>query len=93
MLHYRIGYPLWKSLARRGMPMSLRVDILRDHEAGVFVATSRDLRGLVVEAESLDVLAPELQHAVDSLVREYLKKAPKHRPVTQLQLGSDSVFA
>ena len=55
-----------------GGQMSLRIDLQRDDEAGVFVATSPDLRGLVVESPSLDVLVKDLTECVDMLMCETL---------------------
>lgn len=41
-----------------------------DPEAGVWVATSRDLRGLVTEAESVEVLRAKLPGMVLDLLEE-----------------------
>lgn len=65
---YRVGFPFWKFLARRGVPVSLRVEIMRDEEAGVYVARSRDLDGLVVEAKTLDDLRAEALSTADQLL-------------------------
>lgn len=46
----------------------LRIDVLRDNEAKVFVARSPDLRGLVAEAETLDDLVVNLHSAVNDLL-------------------------
>lgn len=64
----RMGAPLWRLGAWLGMPVTVRVDILRDEEAGVYVATSPDLRGLVVEAETLDELFAEVRSAAVELM-------------------------
>jgi predicted RNase H-like HicB family nuclease len=42
-----------------------------DSEAGVWVATSRDLRGLVTEAESIEALRAKLPGMVRDLLEEY----------------------
>lgn len=65
---YRVGFPFWKVLARHGVPVTLRVRITRDDEAGVYVASSPDLDGLVVEAKSLDELRTEALGAASVLL-------------------------
>jgi hypothetical protein len=78
---YRVGFPGWKIAARFGSSLLVKIDVLRDDEAGVFVATSRDLPGLVVEAKDMDQLFPEVYGCVDMLLSEQLKSAPKRRPI------------
>ena len=39
-----------------GVSLLIKVEIIHDNEANVYVATSPDLKGLVVEAETLDEL-------------------------------------
>lgn len=66
---YRMKWPgamLLSSLF--GMPLLVRVNVIRDDEAGVFVGTSDDLPGLVVEAESLDELAREVRELLPELM-------------------------
>lgn len=43
------------------------VDVTRDEEAGVYVATSPDVRGLVAEAPTFDELFQEVEAGVDEL--------------------------
>ena len=83
---YRIGYPFWKQAGRAGIPLVVRVDVLWDEEASVFVATSSDLRGLVCEAASLDDLAKEVNSAIDGLLSNIMRKKIPHQPVTDLRL-------
>ncbi len=78
---YRIGYPFWKLAARAGVPMLLRVEVIRDHDAGVFVATSSDLRGLVAEAKTADDLVRSVYDCIDMLLEAELHHAPKARPL------------
>ena len=56
---YRVGLPGWKIAAKYGVPVSLRVNIMQDLEANVYVAQSPDLEGLIVEAHTLDELKDE----------------------------------
>lgn len=74
---YRVGFPFWKLLARLGVPMLLRVEVLHDKEAGVFVARSPDLHGLVAEAASAEELFPAVYECADMLLEEALKQPPK----------------
>jgi len=83
---YRIGYPFWRTLGAAGVPLQLRVDILHDEEANVFVATSTDLRGLVCEASTLDDLVKEVKSSVDELIDLQLHHRRVQRPVTDLRL-------
>ena len=59
-------------LAKAGVSMKLCIDVLRDHEANVFVATSKDLNGLVAEAETIDELISEIESSVSELLNELL---------------------
>lgn len=65
---YRLGWPLAAFVAELGLSLLIKVEIIHDNEANVYVATSPDLKGLVVEAETLD----ELEKEVWSLVPELL---------------------
>ncbi|MBL6986062.1 MAG: DUF1902 domain-containing protein [Methylobacter sp.] len=65
---YRLGWPCATLFAKMGIPLLIKVEIIHDNEADVYVATSPDLKGLVVEAETLD----ELEKEVWSLVPELL---------------------
>jgi hypothetical protein len=82
---YRIGFPLWKQIARLGVPLTVRVHVMRDDEAGVFVATSNDLRGLVCEAKTMDDLIPEINSSVNDLLTFHLD-GNATRPVTDLRI-------
>ena len=84
---YRIGAPFWKVASRLGVPLSLRVSVWHDEAAGVYVATSSDLRGLVVEAASLDALVPEVSDCIGMLLEEYLHQIPKRPPRADLHIG------
>ncbi|PHV07854.1 hypothetical protein CSQ96_08155 [Janthinobacterium sp. BJB412] len=83
---YRIGFPFWKQMARLGVPLKLRVNVIRDDEAGVFVATSDDLRGLVCEATSMDDLVKEVNLATCELLSLQMHSMPVPQPVTDLRL-------
>jgi predicted RNase H-like HicB family nuclease len=74
---YRLGWYFAGLLAKIGIPLLIKVEIIHDDEANVYIATSSDLKGLVVEAETLDELekevlelAPELLALNNSILRE-----------------------
>jgi uncharacterized protein DUF1902 len=75
-MHYRYGWPMGHLLAKAGVPTKIRVDVIRDDEAGVFVGTSTDVRGLVIEAESLEGVMRETQAVIHALVSSPSKLSP-----------------
>lgn len=76
---YRIGLPMWKLYARLGGALFCRADVAHDKDANVFIATSPDLKGLVVEAETIDTLFIETQDCINMLLAEQLdSKAQAH---------------
>ena len=83
---YRIGFPFWKQAARLGVPLKLRIDVIRDPEANVFVATSKDLKGLVCEALSMDDLVKEVHLATTELLTLELRAQPLTSPITDLRI-------
>jgi predicted RNase H-like HicB family nuclease len=82
---YRVGAPFWKAAARFGVPLKVLVYVHHDEEAKVYFAHSPDLRGLVVEAPTLDDLWAEVQAGVDGLLEEMVP-ASKTTPVTDLRI-------
>jgi hypothetical protein len=82
---YRIGFPFWKQLARMGAPLTIRVNVLRDDEAGVFVATSNDLRGLICEAATMDQLVLEVDSSIQELLTFHIDGSAQ-KPVTDLRM-------
>ena len=65
---YRLGWALCGIFASLGMPLLIKVEIIHDNEANVYIATSPDLKGLVVEAEPLDELEKEVWRLVSELL-------------------------
>jgi hypothetical protein len=49
--------------------MVVKVNVIFDQDAGVYVGTSDDLPGLVVEADSLDDLAHEVHDLVPAMMQ------------------------
>jgi nicotinate-nucleotide pyrophosphorylase len=84
---YPVGAPLWKLAARMGVPMKILVCVHHDEEAKVYFAHAPHLRGMVVEAATLDELWPEVQAGVDSIMDEVVPSRGReaHR-VTDLRI-------
>lgn len=89
---YRVGFPFWKAVARAGKPVEFRVDVYRDNDAGVYLANSPDLRGLHVEADSLDELLQEVRGAADVLL-ELAISGPRGRAYPQLRYHDAALCA
>lgn len=70
-MHYRYGWPMGRLFARLGVPTKILFNVIKDEEAGVFVGTSPDIRGLIVEAETFEALV----HEARLLIPEFV-----HRP-------------
>lgn len=68
-MHYRVGLPGWRTLGRLGASLYFRVKVYRDDEAGVYWAESPDLRGLVIEAATLEELFREVNFGASELLR------------------------
>ena len=49
--------------------MSCRIDFTWDDEAAVWIATSKDVPGLVLESGSFDALIERVHHAVSELLQ------------------------
>jgi hypothetical protein len=67
---YRLGWNFAPLLAKPSIPL-LIVDIIHDDEANVYIATSTDLTGLVVEADSLDEFEKEVLELAPELLIPY----------------------
>jgi len=79
-------------VAKSGRAIEFRVDVHHDREAGVYIATSPDLRGLVVEADSMDQLMEEVRGAVEMLLDFQL--SGRHVPVTpEYRYRGDAICA
>ncbi|ASY30182.1 DUF1902 domain-containing protein [Taylorella equigenitalis] len=74
MLGYRIGLPFWKSFAKLGIPLSLRIIIKHDEEANVYYATSPDLKSLIVESDTIENLLKEIELVIEDLLEVFIAK-------------------
>ena len=84
-MHYPLRYPMSRVAARFGIPISISVEVTRDDEAGVYLATSADVPGLVLESDTLDALRAEVEEAILFLLDSSSKKRPKN-------LSADAIF-
>lgn len=69
---YRVGLPFWKTFAKIFGSATFRVEVAYDRDARVFIATSPDLKGFVVEAATADELLREANDVVAMLMDEHL---------------------
>jgi predicted RNase H-like HicB family nuclease len=84
---YRLGWVFAALLAKIGIPLLIKVEIIHDDEANVYIATSSDLKGLIVEANTLDELEKEVLELVPELLAlnrpTLLTKAATHLSFSQ----------
>ena len=66
-MSYPTSYPLANFLSKLGVKLVIRIDFIHDKEADVFVATSRDIKGLVIEAANYEELQNEIKDAIGTL--------------------------
>ena len=82
---YRVGFPLWKLAARLNVPLLVKLEVVHDRQEKVFVVTSRDLPGLVVEvpdATQAEEMHKEIHGCVEMLLQEALAHGRKAAAVT-----------
>lgn len=65
---YRVGWPLWKVLAKQGVLLRFKVDVHFDEESKSFWANSPDIDGLIVSANNLEDLREEAFAAARDLL-------------------------
>ncbi len=82
---YTAGRLFWKSFSRKGYTLRIRVDIHQDEDTALFVAASRDLRGLVCESESLESLTELIELSVGSLLRSVFRTYTTPPYITELR--------
>jgi len=77
-MSYPLRFPLSILFAKLGATLSIEVNVFFDKEAGVYIATSKDVPGLVIEAESLDEMKPEITEAIHTLLELKNNKNYQH---------------
>lgn len=86
---YRVGFPFWKSAARLGVPVLVRVHVHHDAESKTYWADSPDLDGLVVSGTSLDELHKEVLAAADELLQLEVD-GHKAKAQTEMRIRDDA---
>ncbi len=77
-MSYPLRYPFSWFLAKIGITISININFIYDDEEKVFVATSKDIQGLVLEAENFNTLKKEIEEAIPNLLTlSYQKSLPK----------------
>ncbi len=66
-MNYPISYPLAGVFAKLGASIVIRINLIHDEEANVLIATSPDIKGLVLEVETYEQLQAELKEAITAL--------------------------
>lgn len=72
----RPTWPGWRALARLGIPVEIRVDVRFDPEAQVYYVSDSNLKGLRVEAETLDEMQIEILAAASDLLEARFDGSP-----------------
>lgn len=89
MYRYRVGLPFWKTFARLGVTVLVRVHVHQDKESQSFWADSPDLDGLVVSGQDLDELHREVVTATQLLLHEVVSSA-RARATTEIRIRDDA---
>jgi hypothetical protein len=77
-MSYPLRYPFSWFLARMGITITININFIYDDEENVFVATSKDIQGLVLESENFNTLKKEIKEAIPNLlILGYKKPLPK----------------
>ena len=76
-MKFRVGMPMWRALARAGLPLHLRVAVHYDKDSGSFWADSPDLDGLVVSGQTPEELQKEVLAAASTLLELEMSRAPR----------------
>ncbi|KEH08271.1 hypothetical protein GY14_20730 [Delftia tsuruhatensis] len=87
---YRVGLPFWKTAARLGVPIKVRVDVHYDEESSSFWAKSPSLDGLVVAGANLDELREEVISAASELLALQLEDKVAHA-TTEIRIKDSDI--
>lgn len=87
---YPFNWPLSMFLASVGVPLLIKVKVVFDPEANVYVATSPNVRGLAVEADSLDEVRKQVEIVLPELLEiNHLVDAKHNTQHTRLQFNTE----
>lgn len=82
---YRVGWPGWKIAGRFGVPLLIRLEVLSDKDAHVYVVTSRDLPGMIAEVpfgSSVEEMHRHINDCALLLLEEQLSPKAHAKTVT-----------
>lgn len=92
---YPLNWPLSMFVASLGVPLVIKIEVEYDADANVYVATSPSVRGLVVEASTLDQIRSEVEAVLPDLleVNHQLANTKQHPQHTRLQFNTHLIAA
>lgn len=92
---YPLNWPLSMFVASLGVPLVIKVEVEYDADANVYVATSPSVRGLVVEASTLDQIRSEVEAVLPKLleINHQLVNTKHHPQHTCLQFNTHLIAA
>jgi len=67
-MNYPLRFPLSHLFARFGATITVSINFIYDDDENVFIATSNDIEGLVLEAENFNELKKEVAEAIPNLL-------------------------
>lgn len=67
-MKYPISFPLAWFFALLGVPIIIRVEFCFDPEVEVYIATSTDISGLVIESDTFIDLKNQVEEAIPNLL-------------------------
>lgn len=88
---YPISWPFSNAMHRLGFRLLVRVDVYEDEKAGVLIATSPDVRGLVVEADNFEQLKKEVDELTPILLQSKISSLTDTR--ANYHLKTNMAFA
>lgn len=91
---YPFNWPFSMLFASLGLPLLIKVDVVFDAEANVYVATSPNVDGLVVEASTLDEVRKEVELALPELLSmNHMQDSMHAHKETHLQFNTQLKLA
>lgn len=76
-------HPFWAIKARFGLRQTFRMDIMHDKDADVYIATSKDLPGLICEADTAQELKAETERVFRDVATFFVRGRNPAWPVLE----------
>lgn len=80
---YFFDYPLWAIKARFGFKQTIRMEIMHDEDVDVYIAISKDMPGLICEADTMEALKAEVERVFRDVVTFFVKGRKPTMPVLE----------